>query len=268
MPWWHSYRSVSRDELMSGALTLAHQGWPVVPGTFWQGRRWAGMPGAPGSGPVPVLPSGLAGATTDTAAVIEWWSELPYSVLLPTGSALDAIEVSPSAGRRLSAYLRGAGVEAPAGITPTGRWWFLVGSGEPLRPELALRSDVILHGRGSWIVAPPSQDPRGHATWNVPPRADRRLPAEARVPTSRAPVGDMPAELPSPGRPGDARVPVSRAPQDRTRPHPQPDAPRTKAVSLPDTYDVQLALLDVLGQRSIVSAAASAVTAARVHHWP
>src|SRR5438067_7002902 len=91
MSWWHSYRSVSRDELLAGALALADRGWPVVPGTFWQGRRWAGMPDAPRSGCVPVLTDGLVGATCDRGAIVEWWSKLPYTVLLPTGSALDAI---------------------------------------------------------------------------------------------------------------------------------------------------------------------------------
>jgi hypothetical protein len=215
MSWWHSYSSVSRDELMCGALALADHGWPVVPGTFWQGRRWAGMPDAPRSGSVPILVNGLADATHDRDAIVKWWSELPYSVLLPTGSELDAIEVSPPIGRRLSAYLRESGVVAPAGTTSTGRWWFLVRTGEPLRPELESRSDVTLHGRGSWVVAPPSQDAGGVVQWRVP------LPAA----------------------------------------HATPDT-----MSLPDTYDVQLALLDVLGQRSMVAAAASA--AARAHGWP
>ena len=142
MGWWRNYRSVGRDELMAGALVLADHRWPVLPGTFWQGRR---SPDAPCSGPVPV--GGLAAATCDREAVVEWWSALPYSVLLPTGSVLDAIEVSAPVGRRLSAYLTRSGVVAPAGTTPTGRWWFLVGAGEPLRPELESRSDVVQIGR-------------------------------------------------------------------------------------------------------------------------
>lgn len=212
MPWWHSYRSVGRDELTAGALALADHGWPVVPGTFWQGRRWAGMAGAPRSCSVPVLPDGGAGATCDTSAIAGWWSELPYSVLLATGCVLDAIEVSPPVGRRLSTHLRDCGVVAPAGTTPTGRWWFLVTAGEPLRPELESRSDVILHGRGSWVVAPPSQDAQGVVEWRVSPSSDNPTP--------------------------------------------------------PDTYNVQSALLDVLGQRSLVAAAASAVGAGRAHGWP
>lgn len=264
---WHSYRSVSRDELMTGALVLADCGWPILPGTFWQGRRWAGMPDAPSSGPVPVLGSGLAGATTDRTAIVEWWSELPYSVLLPTGSALDAIEVSPPIGRRLSAHLRESGVPAPAGTTPTGRWWFLVGAGEPLRPELASRSDVTLHGRGSWVVAPPSQDARGLVQWCVPPPVFSEIP-ESRVSESRVSESQV-SESPVPDGPvPDSRVPVSREPVDQALPTQRRDDVRSGTACLPDTYDVQLALLEVLGQRSIVAAAASAVGAARAHRRP
>lgn len=279
MSWWHSYSSVSRDELMTGALALADRGWAVLPGTFWQGRRWAGMQDAPRSGPVPVLDSGFAGATTERAAIVEWWSELPYSVLLPTGSVLDAIEVSPAAGRRLSAYLRESGVLAPAGTTPAGRWWFLVRAGEPLRPELASRSDVTLHGRGSWVVAPPSQDPRGAAQWIVPPVAGAvptsRIPTsgapENRVSAGAPPSSRVPAGAPSRNRvpadePSQSWVPVSRKPVDE--PSPQGDRTVPGSASLPDTYDVQLALLEVLGQRSILTAAASAVGAARTQRWP
>lgn len=246
MVWWHNARSVGRDELMAGALQLADRQWPVVPGTFWQGRGWAGMPDAPRSGPVPVPENGLAGATCDSAAIVGWWTELPYSVLLPTGSVLDAIEVPPPVGRRLSAHLGESGIVAPAGTTPTGRWWFLVRPGEPLRPELESRSDVILHGRGSWLVAPPSQDPRGLVRWSVPP----------------APVVPVSNDLPSPRTPVDLNTAGSAPETRRPRTTAPPDKPRTTA--LPDTYDVQLALLDVLGQRSMVAAAASAVGAVRV----
>jgi hypothetical protein len=163
---------------------------------------------------VPVLSLGAAGATCDRRTLTGWWSELPYSVLVATGSAVDMIEVSALVGRRLCEQLRAAGVSAPVGAGPTGRWWFAVGSGEALRPELASRADVALHGRGSWVVAPPTGLAEGGMHWRIPPM--------------------------------------------------DCDGP------LPDTYDVQVALLDVLGHRPVLAAATdgSCAVATGVHSWP
>jgi hypothetical protein len=266
---------------MAGALALADSGWPVVPGTFWQGRRWAGSAAAPQAGAVPIPADGPAGATCDTSTIIRWWSELPYSVLLQTGSLLDAIEVSPAAGRRLSACLRAAGVVAPAGTSSAGRWWFLVRAGEPLRPELAARPDVTLHGRGSWIVAPPSQDAYGAAQWCVPPPATAAsaptvpsqggppaTAAAATVPAASARAAAAARASASARAAAAARASASaRAAAAALAPSavPAARAARSKpATILPDTYDVQSALLEVLGQRSTVAAAG----AARAHRWP
>src|SRR5438874_1792835 len=49
--------------------------------------------------------------------------------------------------------------------------------GAALRPELAGRTDVVLHGAGSWIPAPPTRAPEGRARWVVSPaEVDWRLP--------------------------------------------------------------------------------------------
>jgi len=208
MSWWDGYRAGDRAGLVNGALELVDRGWPVMPGTYWQTDHWAGVPDAPRSGPVPALTLGAVGATRDPRTVREWWSELPYAVLVATGSVVDVIEVSALVGRRLCERL--PDLSAPVGTSSTGRWWFPVGPGEALRPELASRGDVTLYGRGSWVVAPPTCLPEGHVRWRNPP------------------AGDW---------------------------------------TLPDTYDVQVALLDVLGQRPVLacSAAAAGTVATGVH---
>ncbi|MBV9315076.1 MAG: bifunctional DNA primase/polymerase [Pseudonocardia sp.] len=199
MSWWDSYRAVYRAELRTGALELAERGWPVLPGTYWQADRWTGIPDAPQTGPVPAVADGLAAASRDPCTVARWWSELPYSVLVATGSVVDVIEVSALVGRRLCVLLKETGMLTPVAATPTGRWWFAVRAGEALRPELASRSDVLLHGRGSWVAAPPSESAQGIVHWRIPPSAHDGCP--------------------------------------------------------PDTYDLQVALLETLGQRSAVAAA-------------
>jgi hypothetical protein len=211
MAWWSNSRSADRAGLTAGALELAELGWPVLPGTFWQTTGWTGCADAPQNGPVPLLRSGLAGATCDRRTVTRWWSERPYSLLVATGATVDAIEVSASVGRRVSEQLRASGLNAPVGVGPNGRWWFAVGPGEALRPELASRADVALHGRGSWVVAPPTGFAEGVTQWKV--------------------------------------------------------APTT--AGLPDTYEVQIAVLDVLGERPVLAAASvgSGAVGTGVNSW-
>lgn len=169
MQWWHGHRAVYGAELRAEALRFADHDWPVVPGTFPQGERWAGRADAPQDGPVPVPADWPARASTELAQVSSWWSGLPYSVLIPTGSRLDVIEVPATIGRRVAAVLRSAGRLVPIAVTPTGQWLFPVAPGEPLRPELVGRVGVVLHGRGSWVPAPPSMFFQGSVHWRVRP---------------------------------------------------------------------------------------------------
>ena len=171
MSWWDSYRAVDRAELKASAFELADHGWPVLPGSYWQAERWIGAEGAAVAGLAPIESDGLVRATHDPAEVDIRWAERPYSVLLATGAVVDAIEVSALVGRRMCAVLRELGLVVPVAATPTGRWWFAVRAGEALRPELASRADVVLHGRGSWVAAPPSEGPQGVVHWRVPPPA-------------------------------------------------------------------------------------------------
>jgi hypothetical protein len=177
MAWWDSYRAVYRAELKASALGMADHGWPLLPGTYWLAGQWTGIVDAPQSGPTAVPPGGVAEASCERPVVDAWWSDRPYSVLLATGIVADAIEVSALVGRRVCTLLRESGMVTPVGATPTGRWWFVVRAGEALRPELASRPEVQLHGRGSWVAAPPSEGPLGVVHWRVPPSAcDWRLP--------------------------------------------------------------------------------------------
>lgn len=171
MQWWDSYRAVYGTELRAEALGLADHGWAVVPGTFPQGEGWTGRSGASQAGPTPVLDDWGVRATTDPGQIAEWWTGLPYSILLPTGLTLDVVEVPATVGRRAAAVLRALGVPVPIAASPTGEWLFPVRAGEPLRPDLAGRAGIVLHGRGSWFAAPPSTFPQGSVHWRVRPAA-------------------------------------------------------------------------------------------------
>ena len=173
MQWWDSYRAVYGTELRAEAMVLADHGWAVVPGTFPQGEVWSGCAEAPQAGPCPVLDDWALRASTDCSQIAEWWSGLPYSILLPTGLTFDVLEVPATVGRRAAAVLRALGVPVPIAATPTGEWLFLVGAGEPRRPNLAERGGIWLHKCGSWFAAPLFDVPAGlgaRAVLSVPLR--------------------------------------------------------------------------------------------------
>lgn len=194
MSWWNSSRAVYGAELRAGALCMVDHGWPVVPGTWWQGGGWRGLPAepvggltidlsrAPGWDSVPAVAGGVASASTDPTQVSLWWSRSPFSVLVATGTKLDVVEMPANLGRRVASTLRRFGVVATLAATPSGRWWFPVTPGAPLHPELAARTEVVLHGKGSWVMAPPSEMEDGLVHWRVPPSASGwRLPESQLV---------------------------------------------------------------------------------------
>jgi hypothetical protein len=104
-------------------------------------------------------------ALTQRAEVDARWRESPYSVLLATGAQFDVVDVPAHIGALARAAMLG-----PVAVTPIGRWMFFVRPGAPLRPELASLSDVVLHGAGSWVPAPPVRSPKGTVRWVMSPR--------------------------------------------------------------------------------------------------
>jgi hypothetical protein len=117
-------------------------------------------------------------SSRDPAVVAGWWHRRPHSVLLATGNAYDVLEVPAHLGAtRGLAKIRG-----PVACTATGRYMILIGPGAVLRPELAALPDVVLHGQGSWIPAPPSDAPEGRVRWLISPEeVDWQIPHSGAV---------------------------------------------------------------------------------------
>lgn len=156
------------------ASQFATHGWDVTPGACFAGSRFAcGRLGCPTMGCHPALERWAEAASHDPRVVERWWRHTPYTVLLVTGRAFDVLEVpaylgAPVAGAADRGHERG-GLRGPVAVSPTGRWMFLVRPGQPLRPELDSRLDVLRHGRDSWVPAPPSRLLEGPVRWAVPP---------------------------------------------------------------------------------------------------
>ena len=110
------------------------------------------------------------------------WPVLPRPggrvVLLATGGLFDVIEVPAGIGLRAIA----ARSPGPVAIGADGRWLFFVRPGVPLCSELDRCFDVVLHGPGSSVPAPPSRLPGGTARWAIGPgKIHWRLPDSAGV---------------------------------------------------------------------------------------
>jgi hypothetical protein len=162
-------RSVSRR----AALRYAEQGWRVIPGAVLINDRYVCGPLCPTIAIHPALDQWETAASSDWSDVDGWWRDTPYSVLLATGDIFDVIDVSAQVGAVAVRAVR----TGPIAVSPAGRWMFLVAPGTALRPELTGRLDVVKHGPGCWIPAPPTRTPVGRIRWEVhPATVDWRVP--------------------------------------------------------------------------------------------
>jgi hypothetical protein len=173
--------TVRRMRLRHAALTYARHGWQVVAGSRLCGHRFKC---GPTCATVACHPRHLPDAATLTTLAIDGhamirqeWQRAPHSVLLVTGEAFDVVEVPAYIGALAGDKLRG-----PVAVTPNGQWMFLVRPGEPLHPHLVGQRDVVLHGVGSWIPAPPVRTPLGTVRWVVAPQEiDWQIPDAREV---------------------------------------------------------------------------------------
>lgn len=199
-----------RLRLRRTAQRLAAHGWPVTPGACLRADRFdCGRPGCPTTSCHPALEDWEHAASSDPVRIASWWRYAPHSVLLPTGYAFDALEVSGDLGTQFVRAPEWTGtLRGPTATLPTGQWLLLVRPGTPLLPVLAGRLEIIRHGRGSWIPAPPTLLREGVARWRVSPtEAGWQLPAAAAVQEVLA--GLVAGWVPRPRTP--AHTPLNRA---------------------------------------------------------
>lgn len=164
---------LQRPILRRAAQRYAGHGWPVVPGAVLDGQRYSCGPVCPTVACHPALSNWAIAASVNLSVVDDWWSNAPFSVLLATGHMFDVIEVPARLGHPAVA----SAALGPVAVSPTGRWMFFVQPGESLRPELGAHLDIVKHGNGSWIPAPPTRTPTGRIRWEVHPATFQwRLP--------------------------------------------------------------------------------------------
>ena len=159
---------LARQLLTRSAVRYATAGWPVLPGTWWDTSRhryWCPEPGCRTRGLHPAHQP----ATTDPAVVRAWWATHPYTVLIPTGDAVDVLEVPGPLGRRVWRRLHLRGVSLPAASTPGGEWLLFTAPASTAVAVDAAPAGAVQHGTGSWVPAPPSALGRGPVRWEHAP---------------------------------------------------------------------------------------------------
>lgn len=165
----NGWRSAFRIELRVQAIGFASRGWPVLTGTFPVEDGWSDGEQSDVDGPAPIRQDVRESLNTAPEQVASWWSAHPYSLLLATGTAVEALEVSANTGHRAATALRATGTPVPIVSTPHGRWYFLTAPGRRLHPDLAASGLIREHGEGSWVPMPPTIFQHGVVHWRVKP---------------------------------------------------------------------------------------------------
>lgn len=167
------------------AILYAERGWPVLPGSVFDGRCYI-IPATRRitNGLRPLLPRDVA--SMDPRTVAAWWkvtTPLAPSVLLRTGQSFYAVSVSRQLAVEAiqSAAFRAA--PGPVMLRPDqDRAYFLVGLGESMLPPDGARPTVIEPVRpGAWFAAPPTRTAAGGVAWLVPPQVTEWTPVGAGV---------------------------------------------------------------------------------------
>ncbi|GAA1238155.1 bifunctional DNA primase/polymerase [Prauserella halophila] len=176
MEWPDSWRGSFRIELRAEAISLVERGWPILPGTVSESE------GADWQYPTPAHADWQSRLGAHSRQVAAWFTGKPCSLLVATGTMVDALEVSGELGRRAASLLRVTGHPAPIVAMPNGRWLFLTASADAVHPVLAEHDDVTWHGRDGYVPLPPTPYRQGVVHWRVKPEIwGWRLPEAATI---------------------------------------------------------------------------------------
>lgn len=176
MEWPDTWRGSFRIELRAEAISLAERGWPILPGTIPTAED------TDRDSPEPVHEDWAERLGAHPRQVAAWFTGKPCSLLVATGTMVDALEVGDELGRRAASLLRVTGHPAPIVAMPNGRWLFLTASAGEVHPALTRDAGVTWHGEGSYVPLPPTPYQDGVVHWRVKPEIwGWRLPAASTV---------------------------------------------------------------------------------------
>jgi hypothetical protein len=147
------------EYVRSAAFTYVTNGWGVVPGSVWDGRRYT-------LGHCPTVTAGLVPAMVSERTlrlaheVWSWWSIAPYSVLARAGEDFDVIDAP---AKLVQAALRAGNSAAwscPIILT-ADRARLLVGPTAGKTSKLVALPPTLVEGEASrWLITPREVDYR------------------------------------------------------------------------------------------------------------
>jgi hypothetical protein len=162
-----------REESFRYACGYAANGWPVLPGSAWNGRHFV-VSGTTKvtNGLRPTLPRNYASTNVDT--ISSWWTgyeRLVPSVLITSGAAFQMIKTSIDLGglaAQSEVFRTNAG---PVLIRQDiGSMFFLV------RPDARLsggfnigNKDIVVMQSGAYAAAPPTEAKGSRVSWLIRP---------------------------------------------------------------------------------------------------
>src|SRR5699024_11329815 len=113
-------------------------GWPVVSGSRGDDpppddgvQQWARA--------APVQQYWREQASANPNKVAAMWAEHPYSLLVSTGTVLDALEVGAERGKRAASLRRRISRPVPIIALPRAQWWLLTRVADRISAALAGR---------------------------------------------------------------------------------------------------------------------------------
>lgn len=171
-------------DMIRAALSYAAAGWPVAP--VWppapahherirvrlRGSGEKAQCTCPAGATCPTPAEHLAGGpTVDARRIRRTWSERSWNIAVHTGTVVDVIETGRALGAQAMRVLeRGRSPYPAVARTVSGRWLFVVAASDRV-PELP--DCAVLHGKGAWVLAPPSRHGIGRDRWVWVPRPHR-----------------------------------------------------------------------------------------------
>jgi hypothetical protein len=170
-----------QEESFRAALGYAANGWPVLPGSTWNGKRFV-VPGTTKTteGLRPTVPRNYA--TLNVETITSWWAAydtLVPSVLIRSGGVFQLIKTPINLGRLVAQskiFKQNAG---PVILRPDiSCAFFLVQSDPRLFSGFNIgNDDVVVMESGSYAAAPPTRVHGHRVSWLVAPNATKWLPA-------------------------------------------------------------------------------------------
>ena len=134
--------------LREAAVAYTQAGWPILPVETPAAERLI-----------------CGRSPQDVATAQEWWTDQAYGIACYTGKAFDALEMPAQLGDRVRPMLSEHGHPGVIEVPRTGNWLFLVTPGARRIPDLPAGSGVRLHGKGRWILLPPTPVAGGCVAW-------------------------------------------------------------------------------------------------------